>query len=307
MAANVTFEELYAEQFTYQVRHVQGRYGLTYDEAQDIVQVACICLWDEHPNLADLPSPGGYLRRQVDYQVKDFFRGRKRHLSIDLPVSSEEEEPLSESLEYRPAGPTLEEQVMTQIELEQIAHQVRHLPLIDQIILGLTTQGYSHEEIYQHLVQQYGFTGKVSRINTVLAQVRQELKHELRRHRQVQKTKKQLSRRVAHARWSRDHVACIQCGTTKAGYAARGLCKTCYSRKQREEEKTQIRIPVKRSVLETIQRWSLKHEACLGCGTTTIKHRSQGYCERCYRPYVRNLREGVVIKPKRRRVVSLFR
>ena len=32
--------------------------------------------------------------------------------------------------------------------------------------------------------------------------------------------------------------------------------------------------------------WSLKHEKCLGCGTTTQAHNARGYCENCYAKYV---------------------
>lgn len=31
-----------------------------------------------------------------------------------------------------------------------------------------------------------------------------------------------------------------------------------------------------------IDKWSFKHEKCLGCGTTDNKHDSRGYCKKCY-------------------------
>lgn len=33
-------------------------------------------------------------------------------------------------------------------------------------------------------------------------------------------------------RWSREYDACQSCGTTRVRYGARGLCKTCYSRRR---------------------------------------------------------------------------
>ncbi|MBA2679762.1 MAG: sigma-70 family RNA polymerase sigma factor, partial [Ktedonobacteraceae bacterium] len=85
MTARMTFEELYATQFDFQVRHVQQRYDLSYDEAQDIVQVTFIQMWDKYPTFEGIPSPGGFLRTKVDYMVRTYFRQRHQMLSLDLP------------------------------------------------------------------------------------------------------------------------------------------------------------------------------------------------------------------------------
>lgn len=31
------------------------------------------------------------------------------------------------------------------------------------------------------------------------------------------------------------------------------------------------------------QRWAMRHDCCIQCGTTAIKHKTHGYCDRCWR------------------------
>jgi hypothetical protein len=59
-----------------------------------------------------------------------------------------------------------------------------------------------------------------------------------------------------------------------------GLCRACHMERHREE------LLAARKAARA-RRWAYQHDACLGCGTTAIKHCGRGYCRRCH-PKVRS-------------------
>ncbi|MBA3823071.1 MAG: sigma-70 family RNA polymerase sigma factor [Ktedonobacterales bacterium] len=302
--STTTFDDLYADQFSLQVRHVQQRYNLSFDEAEDIVQVTFIQLWNSNPTLEGITSPRGFLHHRVGFMAHNYLRGRHRTLSFDAQPYPDSDVTLLDSRDWKPLSPSLEEQVLTRIELKQVAQRIAHWPLIEQVILGLNVQGFGHEQIYHHLVNEYNFTGDLVRVETALRRMRHELHREVRQKHRQQKSRRKVVQLLARGTWAVDYAACVQCGTTEQRHVSQGLCMSCYGKKRYQDIKLRLRTPIKQS----IQQWSRKHVACISCGTTTVSHRALGYCNDCYRTHVRFSREGYgMTSPRKRQVVSLFR
>lgn len=62
------------------------------------------------------------------------------------------------------------------------------------------------------------------------------------------------------------------------------LCRGCHA----EEHSSEL-TKAKREALEKRigGRWSIKHDQCVSCNTTEIKHNGHGYCMSCYPRYKR--------------------
>lgn len=85
--------------------------------------------------------------------------------------------------------------------------------------------------------------------------------------------------------WSKDHLCCIECGTSEAPHKCRGFCCRCYSKMLREN-----RLPPREHT------WCKTHDACIKCGRSDRKHQARGECKVCYNARVRgfNIRTAPV-------------
>lgn len=81
--------------------------------------------------------------------------------------------------------------------------------------------------------------------------------------------------RIMH--WSKNHNACVECGTTEKRHVAKGLCIECYNRRKRQREKKE----------KQTMGWSTSFACCVDCGTKERPHFAKGRCNACYNRYRR--------------------
>ncbi len=300
MIVNTTFDELYAAHFDPNVRHVKLRFGVTLEEAEDIVQVCLIQLWHEYPTFESLASPVGFLRSRVDFLARTFISRRHHSLSLDTSLYPGTNATRHEYCDLTPSAPSVEDLALSHIELEQVAQQIQTWPVLEQLVLRMNVAGFSRAEIHQHLVAKYGFRGTLKSVCHTLERARQHLHKEHQTH----KAERNGARFRRKATWSSRYAACVECGTTEHRYGAKGLCISCYGKQQRQEIKQQRYTPI----AHTVQQWSRKHVACISCGTTKTSHQARGYCEQCYRTQIRYPQSGgTVMRSKRKWVVTLIK
>lgn len=72
-------------------------------------------------------------------------------------------------------------------------------------------------------------------------------------------------------KWHKDWAYCQKCLRINVTYMARGLCSTCY----RKRDDPDYRPPVETS-------WSMRYPYCQRCETTERKHVARGLCGRCW-------------------------
>lgn len=63
------------------------------------------------------------------------------------------------------------------------------------------------------------------------------------------------------------------------------LCVSCH-RKYDMTEKKKKKAVKNLTWYDRRNHWSVKHDKCVKCGTTEIRHKCQGYCDRCYRKFI---------------------
>ena len=80
-----------------------------------------------------------------------------------------------------------------------------------------------------------------------------------------------LSSRKSY-RWSKHHLRCKGCKTSKKKHFGHGYCKDCYYKF----------ITLKKKPLKKMFEWSRKYPQCINCGTTETKHEGYGLCRKCY-------------------------
>jgi len=87
------------------------------------------------------------------------------------------------------------------------------------------------------------------------------------------------------SRWHEKWDYCQQCFRTSVAHSARGLCTTCYQRRN-----TPDYVPM------VDNRWSQRYTKCVSCGQTSSKHAAKGVCSRCSQRNIRQLRKAMLVQ-----------
>ena len=94
-------------------------------------------------------------------------------------------------------------------------------------------------------------------------------------------------------RWALHYDCCVKCGTTEARHMGNGLCNKCYLRKKSNMD------PILAKNIDdykTGKRWSIKHDKCIQCNTTEIKHQARGLCLNCYQKKIPRIWHIIICK-----------
>lgn len=59
------------------------------------------------------------------------------------------------------------------------------------------------------------------------------------------------------------------------------LCRSCHAKEHYKDLKSALKDKYK-------DKWSIKYDKCIECGTTERKHKAKGYCINCHARYLRN-------------------
>ncbi|MBA3827275.1 MAG: sigma-70 family RNA polymerase sigma factor, partial [Ktedonobacterales bacterium] len=267
------------------IRFLIKAYGLTFSDAEEIVQSALVAFWYEHPNVSDLEKPYAFFKAYLRMRTLQVVS-----IPMALPVTLSDAHPSVVKDQRKPSldkvvdddghtygdllpsgGPNVEAVVLACLEWAEIGAAISQLPLPQQIMISMRAYGYSFPEIAAHLHQRYGrFSAQT--VAQTLVEVRRALRHQI----QVTKGTARIKRAKPNQSWSTQHAACQRCGTTTIAHAAHGYCHDCYPKMRRQLRRKGIEQHKKH------YEWSHGYPACVACGTMTHPHNGHGYCRPCY-------------------------